>query len=438
MRQAARRALEQWPLGDESGSGHVQRISVDVNLGDGNEMVALRLSPSGLSWVCSCTQPRCAHARAAIVLLAGTESSHGATAAATQRVSSVPPGPAAVVEERTSDVYEAGLSSSPEVRVVELSDRAYQADAVGLAHALEDVVTAVARVGVQAGEAASVRDSLVPLLEIAPIPTPLGVSRWVGRLKLALADGDVDAMARVLHGASCLAADLQVNAPDAAARARIGSWLGALSGNVKGIDRISDATMVEISREWLDGVDLASVERRYLLDLRTGEVFREELLRGTRAASLGSCPRTLHVGLAEAEKGASPRRIRLLQYAATPTVSQGAWDLVASWAVRDFSTMGEGYRSAISTFPGIAEPFAIVAQESLVLEPTMCLLDAKARPLRLTGGQQPEGLEQLKRLARAATPLWVAGRLVDAAGTLQLRPLAAASTLNGLTVHHSI
>jgi len=432
MRQAALRTLETWPSSGGASSGHVERISVDVNLGDGNELVALRLAPQGLSWVCSCAQQRCDHARAAIALIAGTD---GVPAV---RISSAPPA-ATVVEDRTSDVYESGLSSSPEVRIVEQSDRVFQADAEGLASALQDVVTAVARVGARAGEAAaSVRDSLVPLLEVAPSPTPLGISRWIGRLNLSLADGDVEGLARVLHGASCLAAALRVETPDALARARIGSWLGALSGDALGVDRMSDRTMLEIGREWLDGVDLSSIERRYVLDLRSGEVFREEKLRDSQAASLGSCPRTLHVGLAEIEKGAWPRRIRLLQYAATPTVSQGAWDLAASWAVRDFASLVDGYRTAISTFPGIAEPFAIVAHESITEAATPCLVDGGGRPLPLTGGSQPEGLEHLQAVIARGPPQWLAGRLVDMGGVLRFRPLAIASSLDGRTVHHSI
>lgn len=434
MRQAAQRALEEWPLDGEAPAGHVQRISVDVNLGEGNELVALRLSPRGLSWVCSCAQPRCEHARTAIGLIAGVEMS----AAPGGRVSSTPPAPT-VVEERTSDVYESRLSSSPGVRVVDQFERAYQADAEGLANALDDVVTAVARVGARAGEgAASVRDSLGSLLEVAPTPLPLGLSRWIGRLNLALADRDVDGLARALHGASCLAADLRVAAPDGTARARIGSWLGALSGDVKGVDRLSDRTMLEIGREWVDGVELASVERRYLLDLRSGDIFLEEKGRDSRGASLGPCPRTLHIGLAEVDTGVAPRRIRLLQYAATPTVSQGAWDLAASWAVRDFSILVDRHRDAISTFPGIAEPFAIVAHEALTQPARPCLLDASGRPLPLTCGQEPEGLHGLATVFAMGPVKWLAGRLVDVSGAVQLRPLAAAATVDGHTTHHCI
>lgn len=414
LRDAAREALQALGSGG-SIDGEVLRASIEVELDGGSELVALRLADGAVRWSCSCGEPRCRHARAALRLLAG-----GGEAAAQERRSE-PSAPA---------------QSSPDVRVVEPRARAERADAEGLAAALCDVVTAVARVGVEAGEAASVRDSLRPLFEVAPQPLPLGISRWVGRLKLALVASDPGALARVLHGASQLATDLRMEAPDVGARRRLAAWLGVLAGQAGSLDRVSDRAMVEVAREWVDGVEMGAIERRYLVELRSGEVFLEERLRSGPSASLGPCPRSLQVGLAEVEPGTSPRRLHLLQYAASPEVSAHTWEQVGSWAIRDWTTLLARYRDELAQAPGLAEPFVVVAPELLEVDAaTADVVDREGRRLRLDGGPLPAVLDQLQALCPELPPAWIAGRLVDADGILRLRPMAVARVVGGQVVH---
>lgn len=410
MRQAAADALA--GLGGEAAApGEALRASVDVRVGDGSEMVSLRLGDTGLSWSCSCGQPGCAHARVALELLAGGVRRMG---------SSAPPPPA----------------SGPDVRVVQPTERAVSKDGEGLADALCDVVTAVARVGVESGEAAAVKDSLRPLFDVAPQPLPLGIVRWVGRLKLALSENDTAGLARVLHGGSQVAEDLRASNPDANARMRLTTVMGVLEEDAGGLDRISDRSLVEVAREWVDGLESSAIERRYLIDLHDGVLYREERLRGGPSASLGACPRSLHVGLAEVEPGTGPRRLHVLQYAASPEVSQSAWTLVGGWATQDWSELLSQYRDAVAAAPGLAEPFVLVAPAGIEVDVSTAVLhDPEGRELQLEGGPWPAALDYLDGLTSMRPAAWIAGRLVAREGLLCLRPISLACASEGRIVH---
>ncbi|MDH5674936.1 MAG: hypothetical protein OEZ06_22595 [Myxococcales bacterium] len=421
LREAARaahgRLLEAvGPVG-----GHIERVSIDVELGAVREIVSLRMRGGQLVWSCTCGDLECEHALAALAFLTDAEPDAMTLGAVT-----------------AVDTPASRRSLAPgEGRTVEVSDQAPAADRAGLRAALELVVTAVWRSGVEAGLSASVVEAIEELAAAAPRPLPLGISRWLGRLREALDGRDVDAVARVLDGALRVIGDLGATAPDAEARRRLRSWMGALGDDPEGLERRSDVTLIELARERLAGIERGALERRYLVDLADGEVYREDLSPSAATASLGPCPRLLQVGLSTVEQGAAPRRIRLLQYAITPEIDAARWNELSQWASRSFEPLVERYRHAIGSFPGLAEPFALVAPERVSLQGELTLLDEAARPLPLWLSREHGSVELLRRLLGQSEIVWVAGRLLDRRGQLCMKPLSVATgRADGLCFNH--
>jgi len=408
LRKAAADALATFDVPARPGA-RVARLNAELDLDGSHELLSLRLEPDGLRWHCSCGQARCAHAAALLAILADA-----APPAAAARPGSVPPTPRS--------------SLAPERRIVEHTDRARNVDRSALAAALRDVVTAVVRGGVRAESTASTREALERLIAAAPEPLPLGVSRWVGRLREGLSRGDVTNVARLLEGASNLTIDLRKAAPEPDARQRGVSWLGAMAHDPLDVDRLTERSMLEVGREWLAGVERASLERRYLLDLDSGEIFREERARGGGAASLGPCPRIVQVAYAEAERAAPPRRVRLLQYTSTPFVPDASWDQLRTWSTRDFALLGARFREGVRSFAGLCEPFAMVLPVEVEREPAPVLLDDARHQLPLVDTE--DGV--LRYLQdHPGTPTWFAGRLEEHRGVIMLRPLSCGFTVEG-------
>jgi hypothetical protein len=335
-------------------------------------------------------------------------------------------------DERTSSpgVRTAEVTETPAARVSlpppgedEVAPEAADARA-RLADALEDVVTVVGRAG--AGELASpsVAESLDRLRKESSQPIPVGLSRWLGRLKLALEAKDVGLVARLLDGAGRLADALRMDRPSRGARRRAVGWLGA-SSEAGVVERLSDRQLVEVAREHLPSDERGGIERRYLVDLHNGEVFREERSRSAALVSVGPCPRLVSVGLAEVEDGAAPRRIRLMQY--TVTLDPGPEELgrIAASAYRRFPALVDRYRAWLSADPGQAEPFAIVAPKRWGDNGETVCFDDEGLPLPFARADDPAGVEVLGRYA-ATGPRWVAGRLVDVEGTLMMLPCSVA------------
>src|SRR5690606_25355215 len=123
----------------------------------------------------------------------------------------------------------------------------------------------------------------------------------------SLATADDRGLARAMFGAVRLAEDLRAKQRSEEAWRRIVSWLGTTARPAGTVQALTDRVLVEIARESLSGRVRAAIERRYLLDLTSTEVFREERAAG-QAASVGPCPRRIDVGLGEAEQGAPLRR----------------------------------------------------------------------------------------------------------------------------------
>lgn len=401
LREAARRALE--GLGGDAGGGEVTRLTLDVAVDGRSELVTLALRGGELVW--SSTSGEGPHVTAALRWLAAS-----ADAAAGVRVTDAPEAAARATRP----------PGEPD------QDADARAARGRLAEALEDVVTVVVRAGVGAAESPSVAESLERLRREAPLPTPMGLARWLGRLKTALDGGDVELVARLLDGAARLAADLRRDKPSAEVRRRVVGWLGGAGEVTAPVTRLSDRVLVEVAREQLPSSERGGIERRHLVDLSDGEVFREERTRTSPVASVGPCPRVINVGLAEVEEGASPRRIRLMQYAVSLELGRAELERIEANAYRRFAALADRYRALIEAQPGQAEPFAVVAPRAFEHGEAALCRDDEGQPLPFARADDPAALQVLERTCPPSGPRWVAGRLADAGGVLMMVPCAFA------------
>lgn len=407
--QAAATLLSDVPH-EDGRDAKIERFTCEVQLGREHELVTLRLTEAGLRAVCSCGRQGCAHMQAALQLVAAGARSGEAFA---KYPSNRPP---ALAQD-----------SHPSSGLLR-HDRA-----AALIEPLTDVVTAVVRAGVCSDRTASVLETLSRVERALPPPLPLGLLRWLGRMREALEMQDVALVSQALRAAATLAEDLRAEQRDAAARERSVSWLGAETSD--DLMRLSDRSMLEIAREWVAGSVRQQIERRYLLDLDSGEVFREECVRGVGMSSLGSCPRSIGVSLAEVDLGCGPRRLRLLQYTTTPNIERSNWELLAAWGQRDSDALAVAYRSVLSQFGALAEPFVLISPKAFEPGSSPCLALERGAALPLTADEEPLVLKRFEHICAAQPPLWVAGRLVQRAGQLMLRPLAAA-IVDGATLRH--
>lgn len=397
LREAARRALER--IGEAEPSGEVTRVTVDVALDGKSELVTLVLRDGELAWSTSGGE---GHVAAALRWLAGA------------------PEPAPAVRVTPETEMPAQRVTWPPAEADH--DAEARAARARLAEALEDLVTVVVRAGAGGAESPSVAESLERLRREAPLPTPMGLARWLGRLKGALDARDVELVARLLDGAGQLAEDLRRDKPSAEVRRRVAGWMGSAGEIGAPVQRLSDRVLVEIAREQLPSSERGGIERRHLVDLQSGEVFREERTRTSPVASVGPCPRLVNVGLADVEDGAAPRRLRLLQYVVSLELGKEELERIEANAYRRFSALAERYRELVERQPGQAEPFAVVAPRSFEQNGGPLLRDDEGLPLPLARADDPAAVEVLARHCPTSGPRWVAGRLCDAGGVLMLVP----------------
>jgi hypothetical protein len=411
LRAAARRALEQMGQASDT-DGVVQRIVVDVSVDGRTEMVTLSLRDGEIAWSTSDGDKRGPHVIEALRLLAAGASGAG--------LSILPKGVRTSPGELASELRPSLLAEEDKSRK---SDPADKSRAEVLAGLLEDLVTAIARVGVrEARESATVREALERIAEATGQPMPVGVSRILGRLRRSLSRLHVDRVARILEGASCLAEDLREASPSPRARQRIVSFLGPEPGS-SDIVRVSDRTLVEVGREYLTGMERAYVDRRYLLCVDSGEVFKEERGRGAPSGSVGPTPRTLTVGLGEVAEGTTPRAIRLLQYAVSNQVTADVSNRIDEAVKTNFGEIIESYRQNLDRYPGLAEPFVVVAPQKLEHDPGTHILDREGTPLPLSKADGLGRTQALRALLTAGRRVdWISGRLVDSEGSPILVP----------------
>ena len=418
IQDAARHALHRLgPTNREEESLAIARLAVDVVQNNQVEIVSMRLSEGALAWSCTCGQSQCAHAAQALRLLSNSTQGWRPESIdeLTMRSSQAPLPPPSTAQGRAEDNS--------------------KLDLIALSESLEDVVTAVVRTGLVSKDAPSVFESVERLVKAAPEPLPLGVSRWIGRLRAELGHQNLTEVARLLDGATRLVDDLSGRHNHESAGARRLSWLGADARDSSLVALHSDRLFLELGRELLDGAQRASIERRYLMELGSGDIFREERVRGRQTVSLGSCPRVIQAGLSEVERGAAPPRIRLLQYASSRAVPQETWRKVSGHAVRDFTRLISRYQGELAVFPGLAEPVVCLAGIHMEDPGELRLVDNQGNLLPLTAGGHPTSLNYLKQRLSGFEIEFVLGRLLDRDGVLALRAIAGA-VLDGDRIEH--
>jgi hypothetical protein len=297
--------------------------------------------------------------------------------------------------------------------------------ATELAKALDDLLTAILRVGIEkAPQAPSVEAALERIVSVAPQPTPAGLGRFIGRLQQELETGEPPRVARILDGAAQLADALRAESPTSEVKERLRAWLGARDGSTIKAEPLYDRTMIEVGREWISGTERASTERRYLIDIQSGRVYREDRPRNA-TASLGPCPREVRVGLAEVEPGPAPSRVRILQYEVQPDVPSESWKRLEQVASRSFAQVTEGYRRAIRVHPSLAEPFVLVAPHRIERNGAFKAYDPEGYPLLLDRSERRGAVLAFYDLvAKGVEPRWLAGRLADTGAMLCLIPFA--------------
>jgi len=394
--RAAREALAA-----ELGSAHVDaavgRVTVEVEAEGRTETVTLSLRHGRLLAVSSDGRTDGPHVRAALQWVAG-DGGEEAGAGVGVHVSDQPPA--------------STLPGAPSL------------DA--LADAIDDLLTAVVRLGTErALGSPSFEEGVERLVRLAPSPLHHGMDRWIGRVRLALAERDLTVLSRLLDGASRVVGHLRSQPMTTDGRRRLRAWFGPTEDVGPNRDAVHERIFVELAREWSAGRERGSAEVRYLVDPQSGETFREVRRRGT-SGSVGPCPRQLFVGLAELESEAVPRCLRLFQYTVSPIVTKEAWSGIEANASRDFLLLAQDYRAALKAFPALAEPFAIVRPAECRREEGLVLLDASGHPLSLARARDPGAAETLEGMSAEGPPRWVAGRLVDAEGALLLAPFGAA------------
>lgn len=403
LREAARQALES--LGHGGAEGEVTRVILDVAVDGRSELVTLSLRDGALSWTTSGGE---SHIRAALRWLVGAQP--------------------AEAKVRTT---EPELASA---RVSWVNDAEQATARSRLADALDDVVTVIVRAGVLSAGSPSVAESLDRLRKEAPLPTPVGLARWLGRLKMALETPDPLLCARLLDGAAQLADDLRRERPSPEARRRVIDWMGGSGSELAfAVERMSDRVLVEVSRETLVSSERGGIERRHLVDLQSGEIFREERTRSSPVASVGPCPRLVTVGLADVEQGAAPRRIRLMQYVVSLELGNEELERIEANAYRDFPALAERYRARVLASPGQAEPFAIIAPRRVDNDGGLVARDDDGHPLPFARADDPAAVEVLESVLPAEGPRWIAGRLTDVAGVLMMVPCSVAVPAAGGT-----
>ena len=368
---------------------HVAHVTLDITLDGERALVSVALDATTARVVCSCGVAGCAHAAHALLFLRQSGAELPMAAARDEAARSSP-----------------GTRAAPSVPPPAMPPRHVAADA------LDDAITAIVREG---PKTSPTLDDALARAHAALRPAPLALDRFVGRLRTRLAARDVHGVVALLATASRLADVLREGDELAVAR-----WLGREATPLVPPERLEEVTLVEVAREWLAAPSRAGLERRWLLVAdgpRKGTVLREERRRGEPPPSIGPCPRTINVGLAELDPGSAPQRVRLLQYEVDPRVDAARLDVVHAAESARFADLSPDTTD-------LAEPFALVAAVTLEQQDGVLVArdaDGATLPLR---GPEPRGpLAPL--LLGGGPPRFLAGRLVRLWGAVSLAPASA-------------
>lgn len=390
-------------VADYDPATHVAHVTLEVVSGDDRALVSVTFDGRGsparadehaaTRVVCSCGERSCAHAAAALRFLR-TEPRPPRT--------SIPPG----FEDLRRTVP--GTRPAPPLDVT---------PRIALADALDDVTTTLVREGPEAASP-TLEDALRRALA-ALRPTPLRLERLVGRLRTRLATRDTTAIVALLAQAARLADVLRED--DEATVAR---WLGREAAPLVPAERLEEATLVEVAREWLPATQRAGMERRWLVVIagaRRGTLVSEDRRRGDPSPSLGPCPRVVTGGLVELEPGDAPRRAHLLQYEVSIAVTDAQLALVAELARRKFADLVPDDAQAT-----LAEPFVLLAPTAIEDGPHgVVAVDEDGHRLLLRGHDPRGAAALLLARAKVAVPGVLTGRVVRAQGEVTLAPTSA-------------
>jgi hypothetical protein len=359
----------------------LRRLNIEL----ANEQVTLFTRDGRLRELCTCGVDRCEHI--AVVLRFLAEGAAQATPAEVRVRSSMRPPPPDSTQ-------------------------------LSLASAFEELCLATARAGIEARDSPSIKQALEQLLNAAPTPMPLSLARWIGRFRDGLSFGEVGELSRLLDGALAFAELLREDSVGGLELRR--AWLGTAEAS----EALSEVTLVEVAREWITGLDRASIERRYLIELVSGQVYTEERLRGDSAISDGPCPRLAQVAFAEIDGATRPRRAKLLQYSLSMQVPEAPWQRVVSLAQTELSAVRERFAAELRECPALAEPFAIFAPAQIDLA-SNALSDARGERLTLRSDPNLSGIDALLAATRGTDIVCVLGRLLGRASGLLMKPLSA-------------
>jgi hypothetical protein len=368
-------------LASQAESG-LRRLTFEL----GGEQVSLWLRNERLVEHCTCGLDSCEHVATALRFVAGAAS--GTTVEARPRSSSRPP----------------------------------SHELMPLIGAFEDLCLATARSGIEAASSPSIKRGISELLNAAPRPTPLAIARFVGRLQEALTTGNVGDVAMLFEGALRWVEEVRRGDAGADALARRRVWVGG--SELYASESLADATLIEVAREWVAGTERAQIERRYLIDLASGEPYIEERRRTELEVSVGPCPRLILVSYAEVIGAARPKRARLLQYTVSLQLGEPVLARMLELALVDVAALREHYANELRLAPALAEPFVLFAPATLEPGSQGGLRDASGARLDFA---HPElvGADAVRAATREGELACVLGRLVARGSGVQLVPLSA-------------
>jgi hypothetical protein len=409
-------SLNALPPSDTSSGARVAALTVAIEQQGRIEMVSLRLEAGALVVACTCGARGCAHAREALSLF--DDDPH-----------------LAQHDDRITHAFEPAMRVSEPAPMPVLSLAAsppLREGRAALAGALSDLVVAVTRSGLKEGISPAVLDALENIAEHAPPASATGLRVFVGNLKTALEARHAEGVVRALSAASAIIDALSSPSSSADNDARIATWLGTVPAAGVASERVTERAYVELAREQRPGLARAGVERRYLIDLESGELYREDRAAG-EAASVGPCPRVVTLGLAHIEPGLSPRRMRLLQYTTTPVVESDTWNRVARFALPSFSGLPERYATHAKSGAELTDLLALLKPARIQPDERALLLDAEGQAISLDGADGSTAV--LQAFFESAEPEWMLGRVLQEAQSLVLVPLAAGGKRRGRPTH---
>lgn len=430
LRDAARARLGELGADDAPADG-LRRATLEIEAEGRVELVTVTLRPDGTLLVSATDgQNDGPHVRAALTLLAAMP-----TAGGTRRVSMAPPKPSTAPGP---------WDDGPEAAEDATSSPGTVASVSPLADALEDLMVAAVRHGANEGLGKPAVSEAIARVEeaVAKSPDPRGLTRFIGRLYTMLATRDAAGLARVLDGASRLVSALRRTDLPKEERRRVEAWLGGATRT-----QLFDQELVEIGREWIAGFKRGALQRRYLVSLHSGEIYREERRRN-EPGSVGPCPRKVVAGLAEHHAWSTPSEMRLLQYAVSPEVAEHDWDRLAELALADFGELGPRYRAALKGDPALAEPVVWLAVHDidvhrlLVFDKNDTALPLRDDPTRAEPGtalaprvparDDTGRLARIRQVALGSDAVrCIGGRLSDAGSVLWLEPFALLVSRDG-------